>query len=471
MCGARVRPDDEVCRECGAPLHDSLLESDASRDITAIESPPTGGDQPLPPGPAETNPDIHFDPAPPKRGPWVAIGIAAVALLGIGAYALSTGDGPAEEPASAAPAKPEAVAAPTPPPAPNCDDLQALEGHWTFTTEVTASRVVQSSGLNGYYAVDIALEGCTATATLTKTGYTGRTYTEARIQRGSTALTQSGGLAVGTFTLESSLGVQGTTEFSLRAEGDTLSGTYRQRGDRWNDAGLSGFLVGARGDQAPETFAAAEQPCVVRCNLACGSALRDALEDEPVQTCVQACEANPAGAARCGDTQALPTDYALSLQGPDKLGKLCKQVGGCAKKIGNAHPKPPTLAADRLPTGWSEVTMVRAKKEGGVRLALHGTAGWWLSEPVFDLPTGTRLGKLRLYARRLSEGPARHYVLGLARPGASDSASEAYLACRLDDEPTCLRVHRKRGSLVNALPERTLVVESSAADASGVFEW
>lgn len=470
MCGARVRPEDEVCRECGEPLSDSLMESDASRDITAIEAPPGLADQPVATGPGETNPDIHFDPEPPKRGPWLAIGVVAVALLGAGAYALSSGDEPTEDPAPA-PTEPEIVAATPPPPAPACASLQALEGRWTFTTEVTASRVVQSSGLNGFYAVDVTLDGCTATAALTKTGYTGRTYTDVRIQRGSTTLELDGAMATGTFSLESSLGVQGTTEFSFRAEGDALSGTYRQRGDRWNDAGLSGYLVGARGDAAPERFVVPEQPCAVRCNLACGTAIREDLDDAPLQACVERCDADPAAPARCGDAQSLPHEYSLPLQGPGKLSKLCKQIGGCAKKIGNAHPKPPTLGTDRLPSGWSEVTMIRAKKEGGVRLALHGTAGWWLSDPVFDLPTGTRLGKLRLYGRRLSEGTGRKYVLGLARPGATDSASEAYIACRLDGTPTCIRVNRTRGSLVNALPEGTLAIEDSAADATGIFHW
>lgn len=465
MCGARVRPEDDECRECGEPLLPSAVDS---VDITAVETPrPTGSPNPI--LPSETNPDIQFDPVPARRSPWLAIGLGAAVLLGVGAFALSGGEPAVDEQPAPAPVEPAPAA--TPAAAPSCASLQALEGHWTFTTEVTASRVVQSSGLNGYYTVDISLEGCTATAALTKTGHTSRTYTDARIQRATTTLDPGDSMATGTFTLESSLGVQGTTEFSFSAQGDTLSGTYRQRGDRWNDAGLSGFLVGARGDETPERFVAAEQPCSTRCSLACGLAIRDDLADEPVQSCVEQCEADPSAAAQCGDAQPLPDAYALALEGPAKLSALCKQVGGCAKKIGNAHPKGPTLASDRLPPGWSEVTMIRAKREGGVRLALHGAAGWWLSEPVFDLPTGVRLGKLRLYSRRLSEGTERMYVLGLARPGATDSASEAYLACRLDAEPTCVRVHRSRGSLVNALPEGVLSVEPGAADAVGVFHW
>lgn len=470
MCGARVRPADEECRGCGEPLSGSSMESDPSRDITAVEAAPGPVDQPVPTGSGETNPDIHFDPAPPKRGPWLAIGVVAIALLGVGAYAMSGGDTPTEEPAPP-PTVPESVAAPTLPPATACASLQALEGHWTFTTEVTASRVVQSSGLNGFYAVDVTLDGCIATAALTKTGYTGRTYTDVRMQRGSTTLALDGEVATGTFALESSLGVQGTTEFSFRADGDALSGTYRQRGDRWDDAGLSGYLVGARGDTAPERFILPEQPCAIRCSLACGTAVREDLDGAPVRTCVERCGADPAASARCGDAQALPTEYSLPLQGPAKLSKLCQRIGGCAKKIGNAHPTAPTLGTDRLPSGWSEVTMIRAKKEGGVRLALHGATGWWLSDPVFDLPTGTRLGKLRLYGRHLSEGAERKYVLGLARPGATDSESEVYLACRLDETPTCIHVDRKRGALVNALPEGTLAIEDAAAEATGIFHW
>lgn len=470
MCGARVRPDDEVCRECGEPLSDGMIESETSHEITAVEPLPIPAGQPAPVRPDETNPAIYLDPVPPRRAPWLAIGLGAIALLGVGAYVVSSGDRSPERP-TPAPVEPEPVAVPTPPEAPACASLHALEGHWTFTTEVTASRVVQSSGLNGFYTIDVSLDGCTATAALTKTGHTGRTYTDVRVQRGSTTLELDQELARGTFSLESDLGVQRVMEFSFRADGDTLSGTYRQRGARWNDAGLSGFLVGARGDTAPERLFVPEQPCSVRCSLACGSAIRDDLASESLRACVERCDADPSAAARCGDAQPLPAEYNLPLQGPDTLAKLCKQIGGCAKKIGTAHPKPPTLGADRLPTGWQEVTMLRARKEGGVRLALHGAAGWWLSAPVFDLPTGTRVGKLRLYARRLSEDAGHKYVLGLARPGASDSGSEAYIACHLDDAPTCIRVDRKRGSLVNALPERTLAIEDAAAEAAGVFHW
>ena len=166
----------------------------------------------------------------------------------------------------------------------------------------------------------------------------------------------------------------------------------------------------------------------------------------------------------------MPEAYTLALEGPTSLEKACKRIGGCAKKIDKSTP--PSLGADRLPDGWSEVTMVRSRKgkEGGVRLALHGPGGWWLSAPLFDAPRGSRLGKLRLYARQLSE-PDRRYVLGLARMGPTNEADEAYVACRLAETPTCVRVVRSRSALVNALPEGNMSIAEGAAETAGVFHW
>lgn len=406
------------------------------------------------------------------------LGVVAAIGVAAGAYALSNTD-PAPAPAAAPPttqSAPEAdPAAPEPVAATGCPDLEALGGQWTFTTEVTGSRVVQSSGLNGFYTLDVDVEDCVASAVLTKTGYTARMFSEARRQRASAQLEPGEGLREGlasaAFQLESNVGPHGIIEFSFTAEGDTLSGVYRQRGARWRDAGLTGFLRGVREGESPRELTAAEQPCTIRCNLACDTGVRDSLAVDALRTCTQECAEDPKAPAQCGDVQPVPEAYVLSLDGPKSLGKLCRGIGGCAKKIGRGHDQPPRLDAERLAKGWSDVKMIRAKKEGGVRLALHGAGGWWLSAPIFDAPRNTRLGKLRLYARQLAEGLERRYVLGLARTTTRDDGPEVYIACRLGETPKCVRVPRARGEHVNALPEGTLAVDPAAGDPSGVFSW
>ncbi len=364
---------------------------------------------------------------------------------------------------------------PEPVAAAGCPKLENLGGQWTFTTEVTGSRVVQSSGLNGFYTLNVDVENCVASAVLTKTGYTARMFSEARLQRASAQLELGDGsreaFATAAFHLESNVGPHGIIEFSFAADADSLTGVYRQRGARWRDAGLTGFLRGVREGESPRELIAAEQPCAVRCQLACDTGVRDTLAADAVQTCAQACEEDTTSPVQCGDVQPVPEAFELSLEGPSSLAKLCRSIGGCAKKIGRGHDQPPRLDAERLPKGWSDVKMVRAKKEGGVRLALHGSGGWWLSAPLFDARRNSRLGKLRLYARQLAESQERRYVLGLARANTRDDSPEVYVACRLDDTPTCVRVPRARGMHVNALPEGTLAVDPAAEGPSGVFSW
>lgn len=467
-----------------------LEASESSTAITAVETPAPATEWTEPGSvrpPAETNPELHFEEPPPRRRlPWVAM-LSVVAALGLGAAAYSQlGSEPDVAPTTGTPAAPPVPtsastststsgAAPEPAAAAGCPELEALGGQWTFTTEVTGSRVVQSSGLNGFYTLNVDVEDCVASAVLTKTGYTARMFSEARLQRASGQLEPGtglrGGLATGTFDLESNVGAHGIMEFSFSAQGDVLSGVYRQRGARWRDAGLTGFLRGARGEESPRELIASEQPCTVRCNLACDTGVRESAPEDVLRTCVQACNEDADSPAQCGDVRPVPDAYALSLEGPSSFTKLCRGIGGCAKRIGRGHDRPPRLDAERLPKGWSDVKMVRAKKEGGVRLALHGPGGWWLSAPLFDARRNARLGKLRLYARQLAEGLDRRYVLGLARTNTGDNSPEVYVACRLSDSPTCVRVPRTRGAHVNALPEGTLAVDPDAGSPSGVFSW
>ena len=461
LCGAKVRREDETCRECGASLSDAdaVLEL---RDITAVESPPIRGDRPAP---ADTNPELRFESPPTRKSRWLAlVGVAAV--VGAGGFVATQFRGGDELAVvgDAEPSQPVAAPPPAPPSSDDCGSIASLQGHWTFTTEVSGARVVQSSGLNGFYTLDVDVEGCSAEAELTKTGYSARDFSDARVQRATATLAlDPEGFASAPFDLESSLGPQGTVEFSFVADGGELSGIYRQRGSRWDDGGLFGFLHGERGDSAPRELVAATEPCLTRCHVACGSALRE-LPAGVAERCVEQCTEDPSRPARCGDAQPVPEQYSLALEGPDSLAKHCKRIGGCANTKTFDTGSVPSLGADRLPDGWSEVTMVRGRKgnEAGVRMALHGPQGWWFSAPLFDAAAGSRVGKLRLYARALSE-PERRYVLGLVRTSPSNDADEAYVACRLEDTPRCIRVVRTRGTLANALPEGNLSVAEGAA--------
>ncbi len=494
LCGAKLRSVDEACRECGAPASGDAEASDVTADVTAVESvmqPREWG------APGEissahiddTDPGLPLDPAPRRRGPWLlAVGLVAVAGIGVTAYARMGTEAetealanPAESEASAAQAARAPDDAAQPSAVAGCSDLEALAGRWVFTTEVTGSRVVQSSGLNGFYELDVeidgrdgrdGLDGCAATASLTKTGYTARKYAEGRVQRARAPLTAGSGepegTAVGTFDLESAAGTHGIIEFTFTARGDELFGVYRQRGARWRETGLSGFLRGSRSDDVPRDLAVASHPCSTRCALACGTDARE-VAPEALRSCVQACTEDDDAPARCGDVAPIPSDFTLALTGPGKLAKLCKRIGGCAKRIGRGRSD--QSLDDRLPDGWTEAKYVRGEKEGGVRLALHGVAGWWLSAPLFEVPRGSRLGKLRLHARQLGEGEARRYVLGLARTEEKDDAAEAFVTCRLGETPTCIRVPKAPGELVNALPEGNLSIEPRSSGAHGVFSW
>lgn len=476
MCGAKLRDGETVCHECGAPIpaaDEPISEVMASSSTTAVET--------VPPGPDWTTAEELTDPdfSEPKRsrtGLWLGL-VAGAALLGGGAYvAITMTDDEVASPPTVATDEPDdAPAEPTPPatePA-SCETLTALEGHWSFITEVTGTRVVQSSGLNGFYELDVAIEDCVATATVTKTGYTARKFTDKRVQTATAVLEPTQGPRAGffeaEFSMQSGAGAHGVLQFSFAAQDDSLFGVYRQRGARWRDTGLSGFLQGVREGEYPRDPIAAAQSCATRCNLACDTATRDDVTDAAMQACTSACAEDSSAAARCGDAQPLPEALALPLEGPGKLKSLCKRIGGCAKKLARGI-KTPQLAEDRLPEGWTDVKMVRGKKEGSPRLAVHGGDGWYLSAPLLEVPRKAKLGKQRLYGRQLGDGTARKYVLGLSR-ASGDGAAETFIACRLDDQATCVRVPKSRDDVVSALPEGVLSIGARASGPAGVFSW
>ncbi len=479
MCGAKLRPGATACHECGEPvpsMEEPISEVMASSSSTAVEAVPPGPDWTA----AEelTDPDFE-EPTRSRTGLWVGL-VVGVGLLGAGGYAVATMSSQDEAPppsvatedADEAPAHDPAPPTPTPTQA-SCPELTALQGHWSFITEVTGTRVMQSSGLNGFYELDVALEDCAATATVTKTGYTARKFTDKRIQTATAPLTATesprAGFFEAEFSMQSGAGPHGVLQFSFAPHGDALTGIYRQRGARWRDTGLSGFLHGVREGDYPRDPVAASQSCTTRCNLACDTATREGVTSDAMQACTSSCTEDPGAPARCGDDQPAPEAFALPLEGPGKLKSLCKGIGGCAKKLARGI-KTPELATDRLPEGWADVKMVRGKKEGSPRLALHAADGWYLSAPLLDVPRKTKLGKQRLYGRQLGDGSARKYVLGLSR-ASGDDAAETFVVCRLDASASCVRVPKRREDVVTALPEGVLSVGARVDGPSGVFSW
>lgn len=484
MCGAKLHPeDDNVCTECDASISNVAPVPSLDVGTTAVESPPA-------PSPSDWNAEEFTDPdvelPTPKRRTGLIVGLVAVAAAGVGgAIAWSKQSASAATPPDEAPpavasdepdeddARPDTVAAAPPN---DCANAQALAGSWSFITEVTGSRVVQSSGLNGFYTVEFTVDGCDISAALTKTGYTARNFSEQRIQHATAKLSAGKGVQAGfwsgEFEMQSGAGAHGITEFSFTTHNDRLAGVYRQRGARWLDTGLSGFLEGSHDGEYDRDPSSSTQPCAVRCHLACDGAQREEVQVSAMQSCVDACEADANASATCGDAKPLPDSMKLAIAGPAPLKKLCKVAGGCAKKLGRGHGKGPSLKADRLAEGWIEIKMVRGKKEGAPRLAFHGPAGWYLSAPLFNASKRAKLGLLRLYARQLGDGQSRRNVLGLAR-SKQDQETETFFACRLDDKgPSCVYVSKGRGVYASALPEGVLTLGPREGGAPwGVFSW
>ncbi len=482
MCGAKLRLEDSACRECGAAQGAAVDPSpSATLDIPA----PRAVD-------AWTSPDVFpeaatADELPPRRAPWV-LGLFIVGGLGAGTavYLASSSDAddteavaspqsPPADPSTPVASGPDAIAEPS---AAGCPELEALGGRWSFITEVTGSRVVQSSGLNGFYELEVVLEGCQASAELRKVGYTARKFTPRRIQRAQAPLAPTtdaaAGFFGGEFALHSEVGAHGIVEMSFTTHDGRLAGVYRQRGARWSDTGLSGFLEGTRDGEYPRDPVLQHQPCIARCAVACDTAQRETVSADSVQACVHACEADDTAAAHCGDAEELPEAYVLEFEGPAPLSTHCRSIGGCAKRMSKAHPKPPSLGSDRLPDPWQEATMVRAKAEGGPRLVLRGQAGWYLSAPLLDLPPSSRPELLRLYARQLGEARERRYVLAVVRGSGAEGATESFVACRLENAgPRCARVSKNRNDYVSALPDHNLTVGAleTAGTPAAVYRW
>jgi hypothetical protein len=178
-----------------------------------------------------------------------------------------------------------------------CDALAQLAGAWVFATEVTGARSEDQVGIQGYYEleVDYDAETCSASARVTKTGFTGRYFSERRMQHASAPLRAGEGASVfgygAKFELRDHWGRGPDQEFIFSADRDRLVGTWRQRGERWEKSGLYGFLDGRReADPRKIRPRIDDQPCLVRCAVVSDAALdEEAPSGEELELCQSEC--------------------------------------------------------------------------------------------------------------------------------------------------------------------------------------
>ena len=202
---------------------------------------------------------------PAGRRGLALFGVAAGVAVAVGAGLWLT-RAPATDPAPALDPVEVHVGA-----ASSCEQLAALAGSWVFTTATTGARRKERLGVRGFYELQVVVDGCTARATLAKTGRTDRTaFEDEKIPRAEAQLAQGEGIETygwaGTFGLRNEDGQGIDTRFVFALDGDRLVGSWRQLGERWTSSGLYGVLEGRRdGDPVAILPERATQPCPVRC--------------------------------------------------------------------------------------------------------------------------------------------------------------------------------------------------------------
>jgi hypothetical protein len=424
-----------------------------------------------------------------KRGSSVGLLVVGVLVLGgvgTGGYLMTRDD--AEATAGAdddddAPDDPAEVAASGE--TKDCPTLKALAGAWKFHTEVAASRVLSSSGLNGFYELQVDLDGCHATVSVTKTGYTGRSYgAEDRPSGTAELVAGTGPWAFGwmsTFQLRTPDEEGADLEFLFVADGERLSGVYRQRGERWTKTGLTGFLQGSRDGEIPSDPSLGEQPCTVRCAVTCDVSHRDErLMPDALAGCMSACEPSGTEIPQCGDAKELPAAHALKMTGPRKVKDVCDGLGGCVKKITVGKDRAPWLAARRFDAQFEGARFIAPKKKDKrPRLAVKTAKGWFVSDPLVGATHKGGLELARLYSRHLAEGEGRRHLFGLVASQIRGERLEAYFQCRVDGGvPHCVQIPKTRSMFVSPLPGGAISVgpapEGEAVEGApppGVYTW
>lgn len=226
-----------------------------------------------------------------RRGGLVVLGaaVAAAAAVGVGLW-LSRTPPTAETAPELATVEVHVGAASS------CEQLTALAGSWVFTTATTGARRKERLGVRGFYELQIVVDGCTAQATLAKTGRTDRTaFEDEKIPRAEAPLAQGEGFEAygwsGTFGLRNEDGQGIDTRFVFALDGDRLVGSWRQLGERWTSSGLYGVLEGRRaGDPVAILPERATQPCPVRCATPDDIAQLDTPSQAAHAACMASCE-------------------------------------------------------------------------------------------------------------------------------------------------------------------------------------
>lgn len=308
LCGARWDPGASTCRDCGCERSITIQAGESSASMSGVAAArehlaststhaglaPTAGASPSSvPSPRETlastpvpaaSPPLAAPLAPAvpvplpasvsqpltssSRRPLVlALALVAVgASVGAGLWVMQSGDAPTG-PAAAGPA-PVEVGVGT---LASCDQLAALAGTWVFTTATTGARRKERLGVRGFYQLQITVDGCTARASLAKTGRTDRTtFDDDKIPRAEADLVPGEGMEdygfAGTFGLRNEDGQGVDTRFVFALDGERLVGSWRQLGERWTTSGLYGVLEGQRdGDPVSVLPERSRLPCAVRC--------------------------------------------------------------------------------------------------------------------------------------------------------------------------------------------------------------
>lgn len=228
---------------------------------------------------------------PAGRRALVLLGAAAAVAVAIGATVWLTTQPPAEPEAKLAPVEVHVGSE-----GPGCEQLAALAGSWVFTTATTGARRKERLGVRGFYQLQITVDGCTARATLAKTGRTDRTmFDDDKIPRAEATLARGEGMEAygfgGTFVLRNEDGQGIDTRFVVALEGERLVGSWRQLGERWQSSGLYGVLEGRRdGDPVAILPERSTQPCTVRCATPEDIALIDVPDEAAHAACLASCE-------------------------------------------------------------------------------------------------------------------------------------------------------------------------------------
>lgn len=206
-----------------------------------------------------------------------------------------------------------------------CPPAGPAAGEWRITTRVTAAHNKAARGVNGYYSLSIAqAPDCSLRATLVKSGFAKKRFDAASTQIG-TATLMPPDVRVPTPALASAWrlpieirSAKGTgVELALYLffDADRVDGVWTYRGSSWTEAGMSGGLLGLRGDGEQVALASTKAlPSRSRCiadqcaftesgGLTCGAAY-------------PACAKSTSAATQSASRAWLDSPFAITPGGP-----------------------------------------------------------------------------------------------------------------------------------------------------------